>query len=343
MVIVGGGSIGLAAAVDLTRRGYRIDAIIEADQHRAASLRCAGRIRLTGLIGDGELPDPPVSSSCDAVSEADTVLIATTADRYEHVAQGMANHVFARQLVVLATGYVGGAARFAAALRRHGTTIADTPAIFALNTSPYLSYADGQGAVHVAAAKSWMEATAVSPGIAKTHADAIASLFPGCVVADEQMASSLNNPNPIAHVPAYVLNATQAQNEAAGRIPAGGAFHLSDVTSVQLENLRTRLDDERLEVMAALGFASLALSRGDFGNRAYGPGAREASPPRIGPTFQRRFLVEDVPFGLIPLEMLAQRTGTPVPSITGLIDLVNGMTGVDYRAAAPALADLGVV
>lgn len=338
VAVVGAGSIGLAAAVDLSQRGHAVDAIVEDDLDRVGALRRAGRLTLTGHLGGAHLHDPPIAASYEGVPTADIVIVATTADRHVDVARALAGVARRDQVVLLATGYAGGASRFAAELRRQGMT--ERIAVLALNTSPYLSYAGGDGAVHVAAVKSWMEVSADAPATAAAHAPRIAALFPGCVPAPDQLASSLNNPNPIAHVPAYLLNATRAQDEAAGRVAPGGAFHLSDAGSPELESLRSRMDSERMEVMNAIGMGHRALSRGDFGALAYGPGSREDAPPRIGPTFQRRFVREDVPFGLVPLETLARGAGLRVPVISAVIETVCAMTGDDLRSGAPDASDL---
>jgi opine dehydrogenase len=80
------------------------------------------------------------------------------------------------------------------------------------------------------------------------------------------------------------------------------------------------------------------MGRNAFAARAYGSDARESRPPRIGPTFQRRLVTEDVPCGLVPLEQLGLLAGIPTPDMTVLISLLCSLEGQDFRAHPAARA-----
>ena len=59
-------------------------------------------------------------------------------------------------------------------------------------------------------------------------------------------------------------------------------------------------------------------------------------------TLDVRYLNEDVPTGLVPMEEIGKLTGAPTPIITSLIDMAEGLTGNDYRRTGRCLANLGL-
>lgn len=328
--IIGCGSTGLALAAHLMQRGVTVQSMVDQSHALLVRLRQSRKISLTGLLGAGDYPPPLYTDDYASLVGCDVIFVATTADRHFSVARLLAPVLQPGQLCVLATGYVNGAAAFASALSSAGAAVAEE-SVVALNTTPHLSYAPGDGRVHIAAIKTWFEVSAATQAASKEAAARMSPWFPAATPARHQLASSLNNPNPIAHVPAAVLNAVPASREAHGLVAPFGAFHLGDFGAPALEALRNVLDAERLAVMRALGLGAHHVGRNDFGLRAYGPGARETDPPRVGPTFQRRFVTEDVPCGLVPIESLGQWTGVQTPSISALISLICALEGRDFR------------
>ena len=335
--IIGCGSAGLALAAHLMQQGTTVRDMVDQNHQLLDRLHRSGKLTMSGHLGSGTFALPELSDDYSSLAECDVIFIATTADRHIAVARTLAQTLNQGQLCVLVTGYVNGAAAFAGVLSDAGFPGADE-SVIAMNTSPHLSYASGDGSVHIAAVKSWFEVSGTTPEAATRGASVLKHWFPAAAAARHQLASSLNNPNPIAHVPAAVLNAVAASREAHGLIPPQGAFHLGDFGAPALESLRNGLDAERLAVMKGLGMGRYSLSRTTFAARAYGPDARETAPPRIGPTFQRRLVTEDVPCGLVPLEHLGLQAGLPTPDMTALISLLCSLEGQDFRAHPAARA-----
>lgn len=331
IAIVGAGAIGQAFAVDLTLRGHGVGCLVERAGPHADALAAAREIRLTGLLGDASCPLPALHLDVAAATDHRVIIVATTADCHAAVARGMAAGLDDDHIVLLATGYVDGSARFRAALDEAGCRAG--PSVLELSNTPYLACSPRAGHVHIAARKIWMELGSADPSLARSHHTLLASLIPGIEVAENARASALNNQNPVAHVPSYVLNATEARNcrPVGPDSTRGGAFYLEEFNSEEVQRLRLAVDAERMAVMAALGFRHLAIPRSEMGARSYGPDSREASPPRMGSTFSRRFVTEDVPFGLVPVERLARTEGMETPAISALISLCSVLEARDWR------------
>ena len=63
----------------------------------------------------------------------------------------------------------------------------------------------------------------------------------------------------------------------------------------------------------------------------------------LGPkTLEHRYVLEDVPFGLVVIEALARCAGVDVPNVSGSITLLSSACGRDFRADNPLLANLAV-
>lgn len=333
--IVGGGAIGLAWAAQLLRQGLAVAGVAEADAARRDALLGAPGLRLSGLEGEASFDMPPVVADAADLPACDWVLVATTADRHAEVAARLANRLADNDVVVLATGYADGAAHFAEACRRAGGR--DDPLVIDLNTTPVLAALAGPGQVHVAARKGWMEASATDHLRLLAVIEVLRGLAPGAEPVADGLRASLDNPNPVAHVPALLLNMAMSSAPA---VPPdalqGGAFHLDDFVFPAVTALRAGLDAERLAVMAAHGLRG--RPRSAFVGRAYGAGsAREPRPPRLGVSFAGRFLSEDLPCGLVPIETLGRLAGCETPQITATITLVSAISGRDWREAARSI------
>ena len=60
------------------------------------------------------------------------------------------------------------------------------------------------------------------------------------------------------------------------------------------------------------------------------------------PTLQHRFLLEDIPYGMVPMESLGEVMGIPTPVTSALITLSSELTQVDLRSQARDLKYLGL-
>jgi len=331
IAVIGAGAIGQTFVIDLTRRGYRIGVLVECNAAQVDALHAAGRISLTGHMGEATVPLPSLASDAAAAAGSRVILVATTVDAHAAVAHALAPVLTDNHIVLLANGYVDGSLRFAAELDAAGC--AAKPAILELNTTPFLVCSPQPGRVHVTARKRWMELTSFEDGVAREHFALLAGIVPGIEAGENSLASSLNNQNPVAHVPSYLLNAAEARRSEPVTPDAarGGAFYLEDYSSGEVLRLRAAVDDERMQVMRALGLGDHVIARPDFSLKCYGPGTREAVSPRMGRTFSRRFLTEDVPYGLVPIERLAGQLGANTPVISATITLAGVLESHDWR------------
>lgn len=331
IAVIGAGAIGQTFVVDLTLRGYRIGALAERSAAQVDALHAAGRIDLTGHLGEATVQLPPLASDAAGAARCRVILVATTVDAHAAVAHALAPSLTDHHILLLANGYVDGSLRFAAELDAAGCKA--KPAVLELNTTPFLVCSPEPGRVHVTARKRWMELTSFEDGLVREHFALLAGIVPGIEIGYSALASSLNNQNPVAHVPSYLLNAAEARRSEPVSPDAtrGGAFYLEEYTSEEVLRLRAAVDGERMQVMRALGLGGHVIARPDFSLKCYGPGAREAVSPRMGRTFSRRFVTEDVPYGLVPIERLGRQSGVNTPVISATITLAGVLESQNWR------------
>ena len=59
-------------------------------------------------------------------------------------------------------------------------------------------------------------------------------------------------------------------------------------------------------------------------------------------TLHHRFLLEDIPYGMAPMESLGRLTGISTPVTSAMVTLACELTGIDLRSQARDLKYLGL-
>lgn len=162
-------------------------------------------------------------------------------------------------------------------------------------------------------------------------------------LADNVLAVALANVNPTAHAAETLPNLTRID-----RREDWPLFHYLTESGARM---CAALDAERLRVAAAFGAKvrsieehyrlSYHVDGADIAAIAEAIHAKYQGP--LGPkTLEHRYVLEDVPFGLVVIEALARCAGVDVPNVSGSITLLSSACGRDFRAGNPLLADLAV-
>jgi len=161
--------------------------------------------------------------------------------------------------------------------------------------------------------------------------------------ADSVLATALSNVNPVAHAAEALPNLT--------RMERGETWYLFECLTPAAAKLAEAIDQERLSLAAAFGLTVRSLAThyhlsyhvplGTLADMAAAIHARDRAP--IGPkTAEHRYILEDVPYGLVFYERLAAIAGTTVPVMSAAITLANAAYGRDFRAENRILADLAL-
>lgn len=172
----------------------------------------------------------------------------------------------------------------------------------------------------------------------------VSNMYP-VAKAENVLATSLNNLNPIVHPVGAVMNA--------GWIDTLGKnfyFYRDGTTASTAKGIRA-VFNEVSAVAEAIGVSMLAYPEDDFRRKSTimstyfravfdkeGAAAKIAGPS----SFKSRYITEDLPFGLVPIRKLAEAANVKTPVIDAVIALSSVINETDYMEEGVSLDDLGI-
>lgn len=279
-----------------------------------------------------------------ALDGARTVLYVVPSFCESRFTELCAPHFRPDQLVVLFCGGLGAALELTKIMRAMG--MERLPAIMETEGLVYGALKKDQTTVRIIAMKKGLHCATLPSENTDFACKRLAVYYPDFIPAADVLETGLRNLNPIVHGPISILNA--------GRTNAGKKWrYYWDGVNASVGRVLEELDRERLALASALGISlppaweTLLAWYGRQGAL----GANLADLLTTNPTYEavwapesleHRFITEDVPFGLVPLEAVAHSCAVPTPVISSLITLASSLLGVDYRGCGRQLGRLGV-
>jgi opine dehydrogenase len=272
-----------------------------------------------------------VSTNIDEVM-SDIIFVTTPSIAHNDIAELIANKVTDKNIIILSPGRTFGAITFEKNLINNGCK--SIPHILETQTIIHTCRKTTTDSVHIFALKKDVL-------ISSLNTEGISDLiktFPLCISkylkeANSIIETSLGNIGMILHCAPTLMNIGSIESE---RVSFKYYF---DGISKSVAKFLEKLDFERLMVAKEMGI-SLESST-DWMKRTYGTHGtnlyecirnnvsyHDIDAPA---TIDHRYLNEDVPNGLVPLEFLATSCGIDVPNTKLVIDLANAIMGIDYR------------
>lgn len=325
IAILGGGAIGCATAAFLSTRGNAA-AIWSPTGRRLQAHAEPGRAQFDCV---GAVNGPVVVtriSRLEALADYSHIFVCLPGSLYEEVLQPMQAKWREGQTII-----VSGALSLLPLWLRNGAAALTTAGWgTTLTTAHFLP----DGRLHVNALRNridmaWLPASLSSPS---ALADCQAFFGDRFVAADSLLASTLANINPIAHAAEVIPNLT--------RMDRGEAWPLFGNFTGVVAAMAESLDRERLALAERLGFTLPTLAQhygrsyhvplGPLNQMAQAIEARGAGP--LGPDrLDHRYVLEDVPFGLVFLERLAQVFRVDCPMLSACITLLESIYQQPFR------------
>lgn len=323
---LGMGAAGSGLAIETVRRGGTISGWHDPNTEIADAVAFRGGLAYEGIVGRGAISLPPAAeNSSEAVRDADIVFVSCTADKHADVAKAVAPALTAEQLVVLHCGYVGGTKVFGDIVAANGGARAR---LFELNNTLHLAGKISPSTFVARSTKKWLEIAGKSEDTEGSTYRAMMQMFPEFEYSENILLNGLNNPNFIGHVPAYVGNAVLHDRDL-GEMTTG-ILHFHEARMGRVNLLCAAVEAERDALISGLGLKPLPTR--EFDRRAYPASSRlEGGIARFGPKVQKRYVTEDLPCALVPMESIGRHFGIETPLISGLINMVNIFEGVDFR------------
>jgi len=346
--ILGAGNAGAALAAHLKLLGHSVSLY---DLFPAALADIQKHDNTILLEGNAPVSGPAtmdrVTSDLGEAMEGADILIGTTpAHIHKALAANVAPHLKSNQTVVLYPGRTGGALEFRTVLQELGGNL--EALIVETQTIAY-ACRKTENRVNVFGYKQELGFSGLPATRLADFETKIQQVFPTWKLAPSIWHTSLNNIGMLFHPAPTLLNL--------GRMESGTPFdYYIDGFTPSIAWLVEQLDQERLAVAQAMGIELpsvqqwLLASYGCSGenlyqalqnNRSY-VGIKAPMLSSVEQKLQLRYVIEDVPSGLVPFSALGERFGIPTPRIDAIIDLANAIYDADFRWTGRSLPQLGL-
>ena len=345
--IIGAGNAGLAMAAHLKKLGLTVSLYDVVEEQLRPLAANNNVITITGpeLAGETRI-DMVTMNLAEAVDEAGLIICVTPAHVHKFVARDLANHLAPDQIVLLHPGRTGGALEFQKVLQQQNCP--SEVLVIEAQTLLYAARREG-AAVNIFGLKNQVTCAGLPTSASRRFFDLIQPILPQFIPAPSLWHTSLHNIGMLFHPTPTLLNL--------GRMESGQPFdYYSDGFTPSIAALIEKLDTERLAVAAAMGVklpsvvAWLESSYGATGRNLYEAiqntanyrGIKAPQLLELNDKLTLRYVIEDVPTGLVPVSELGQKFGVNTPAIDAIINLANILFAADFRAGGRNLEQLGL-
>ncbi len=339
--IVGGGNGGQSLAGHLALKGFSVR-LYDIFPETIEAIRASGGIHVDGVVkGFGAL-EAATTHIDEAIDGAHIVMIVAPATAHRSIAKVCAPFLQDGQIVFIHPGSTGGALEFKQVLADE-----ECPAMVTLAESNSLLYACRclqPGYASIFGIKKELTVSAL-PAVEIDTVMAILNLaFSQMVPGRHVLETSLSNPNAMMHPAPTLLNTSLIESDQKwlyywdGITPSIGAM---------VENL----DRERVALGSVFGL-DLASIRTWY-KQAYGAeGSNLTEVVRDNPAYaevkgqtalKTRYLMEDIPMGLVPMVSLGKAMGATVDRMETIVKLAEFLLNEDLISNGRTVETMGLV
>lgn len=331
VTVMGAGNSGLAMATHLSKEGNQVT-LWNRSIKTIEKLKKTQVIYSTGVI-NGEVNIHLVTDDIKkAVENPDVILITTPANSHKEMAKQIAMHIQKETLIVLNPGRTFGALEFQKNYEKYNQTFTQT--IAETQTIIYTCRKTKEDAVNIIALKSDV---LISTFDAKDN-EKVISRLPECIQkyfipARSMIETSIGNVGMILHCAPLLLNTGWTEND------KNIYKYYYDGITPSVGKFIEKIDQERVLVSKELGLEVETTQ--EWLKRTYhvqGDSLYECIQNNeiyqsiVAPdSMKHRYIFEDVPCGLVPLEATGKKLGIAMKNTSLIIDLASSLTDVDFR------------
>lgn len=342
ITVIGAGNSGVAMAAHLSRDGNKVT-LWNRTKSSIAKLMKTKLIYCEGVIS-GDIPIYNVTDNIRiALEDPDLILITTPANSHKEYAKLIAENLRKSTLIVLNPGRTFGALEFRYNFEKYNQNyeqiIAETQTII------YTCRKTCEDRVNIIALK---DSVLISSMDTESNEEIIEKL-PKCIQeyftpAQSMIETSIGNVGMILHCAPLLLNVGWTENE------RNVYKYYNDGITPTISRFIESIDNERVEVSEALGHrvestkewfirtynvAGNSLYECIQNNNAY----ETIDAPK---SLQHRYILEDIPCGLVPLEAIGKKLGIEMNYTSLIIDLASKLLNIDFRKTGRNLEYLDI-
>ena len=327
--VCGGGHQGLSMAAHLALNGINVT-LWNRTPENIQKIIDSKEIICNGIV-NGKAHIEKASHNIEEVI-SDFIMVATPSSAHKDIAKQIAPYVHKDMIVILNPGRTFGAIEFAMTLLECG--VKELPHIAETQTIIYTCRRSGANSATIFALKKDVKIAALKG----SNIGYIMEQMPGCLrqyfsVVNSVAITSLSNVGMVLHCAPVLMNIGWIESEKAD------FKYYYDGISKSIAGFIEKIDRERVTVGTALGFQ--IESTADWLRRTYlvegtdlyecirnNDAYKEIDAP---PTIKTRYILEDIPNGLVPIEKIGQSIGIDTQNSTIIINLASALFETDFR------------
>lgn len=350
--ILGGGNGAFSAAADLAVKGFKVN-LCEVPEMKAnvEGVMEKGGIDLEVVIdipgmksGFAKLEKVGVDFE-EALADVDLVFAVVPAFAQKRFAELAAPFLRSNQVVALTPGNFGGSMQFALILKEK--KVKEKPILVDVECMIYSGFKNGPASVQVSGFKRTILCAAFPATRTAEAMKLLNQAYPGLKAGGNVLEIGLRNGNSVVHPPITILNMGWIE-----KTQGAFRFYWDGLTPGVAEVLET-LEEERMSIGRGLGLKltpNVEVSLGYYADLG-AKGSRFSEVLATNPVYvidyapkslQHRFIFEDVPYGLVPMEEMGKLANVPTPITTSLIEIASAAVKKDLRKEARNLKSLGL-
>lgn len=340
VAIIGAGNGGQAMGAWIAKYGHSVS-LYDRDEKKVEELRKLSAIELYGAVEMISKIDGVTHDIIECISHADLIMICTTANAHQDIAQTIAPYLKDEQVIVLNPGRTGGALCFRNTLNRNNCRA--KVYVGEAQTLVFACRLVENGKVNIIGIKDRVLMSAIPASDNNVILEKLEQCFSCFSPAQNVLQTGFENIGAMFH-PCVVLF-----NEAS--IERGEKFYFYRDMTDGLSRLIEQADKERLTVAQSFGYNPISAS--DWVSYAYGkiegdtlcermqnnPAYHDILAPM---TINCRQITEDIPTGILPLSELGKVAGVPTPLFDSLICICSFLLEKDFREDGRTLDNLGL-
>ncbi|SCG84281.1 Opine dehydrogenase [Proteiniborus sp. DW1] len=338
--IIGAGNGGIAMAGYLAMIGYKVN-LYNRTLEKIFPLMKEQTIYLTGEENGYGVLNKVTNNIEEAVKDVDIIMVTIPAMGHYDIAKEMAPYLKDGQIIVLNPGRTGGALEVYETLLRERKK--NNIIVAEAQTFIYACRATKYNHAHIFKSKKEVTLAAI-PAIKTNYVlELINEAYPQFIPAKDVLETSINNYGAIFHPAPTLLNS--------GHIERGAPFeYYTEGITPSIGNFLEKIDRERMELGRMLQVETLSAT--EWLRETYGAKgdsifeAVQSNPAYKGLQAPQglhiRYIYEDVPYSLVPLESIAHSLGMKTPAISSIINVAQLMTNIDFRLEGRTADRLGL-
>ncbi len=341
VAVIGAGHAGRGLASYLSIHGFDVS-LYNRTIANVERISKRGGINVYGLFETFANLSLVTGDIAKAIEDRDIIIIVVPAQAHTFIAKSMVPHLESGQTILLMPGRTGGALEFARFLRSH--SYSDEILLGEAQTYSFVSRITGPDSVLISKVKNSTKVSAFPASHNRRFMRSLRRLPITFNMADDVMETSLDNVGAMLHPTPTILSSGLLESK------EGGYNHYHDAISRTVGRLIERMDAERIRVSRE--FVSQPVSLLEWLRSSYDAEGTTLCDciqsidayDNVGSpsTLDHRYVLEDVPTGLVPISYLGRLAGVSTPAIDAMINMACQLYDYDFWSSGRTLGNLGL-